>query len=119
MLKKLFVRIVINSLAFYTTAWIFPHIEVESWQVAVLAAFVLALINLIIRPLLLLLALPISFLTLGLFTIIINAWMVMLTTSFVSGLGISGFWDALLASIIILIYSILFNQCGKKSPASK
>jgi putative membrane protein len=103
-----------NSLAFYSAAWLFPHIEVESWQVAVLAAFVLALTNLIIRPFLLLLALPISFLTLGLFTLIINAWMVMLTSSFVSGLGISGFWDALLVSIIIFIYSILFKPMLKK-----
>lgn len=113
MLKKLLFRIVINSLAFYIAAWLFPRIQVNSWHAVVLTAFVLTLINLIIRPLLLLVVLPINFLTLGLFSLIINAWMVMLADKLVFGLSIPGLWYALVTSVIILFCNILFKPLIK------
>lgn len=114
MLRKMILRILINMLAFYTIGWVFPQVEPGTWPVLLLAAIVLALINLLIRPIVLLLALPLNLLTLGLFTLVINTWMVMLTGLFVNGFGISGFWYSLAASVLIILYSIILKPFSKK-----
>ncbi|MDX9873018.1 MAG: phage holin family protein, partial [Clostridia bacterium] len=113
-MRKMLLRILINMLAFYTVGWVFPQVEPGSWQVLLLAAVVLALINLLIRPIVLLLALPLNLVTLGLFTLIVNTWMVMLTSLFVSGFGITGFWHSLTAAVISIIYSIILKPFFKK-----
>lgn len=114
MLRKFIFRVLMNGLAFYVAAWLFPQIKLGSLSAVMLAALALALINLIVRPLILLLTLPINFLTLGLYTLVINAWMVMLADKMVSGLDISGFWHALFISVLIFIGNLLFKPFFKR-----
>ena len=102
-------RILINTLAFFVAAQFLP-IDVFSPLHFFLAGIVLWLINLLIRPVLIILTIPLNILTLGAFTIIINTWMIMLTSGLLPGFQIHGFGTALLVSIV----SVLVNWCIKK-----
>ncbi|MDQ3076652.1 MAG: phage holin family protein, partial [bacterium] len=87
-----------------------PGVIVSSFWVAIVVAIVLGIINLTIRPLLLLLTLPINIITLGLFTFIINALMFGLAAFVVPGFSVSGFMAALLGSLILTVIKIVTNR---------
>ena len=96
-------------------AYFLPNIiVVEDFFAAFIAAFVLGLINVFIKPILIILTLPINILTLGLFTFIINALLVMLASAIVPGFQVNGFLSALLFSIIISVIVFIFNKIFKK-----
>jgi len=104
MLRKL----IINSLVIFGSAYLLTGINVNNFWTALLVTVVLALLNLFLRPILLLLSIPINILTLGLFTFVINALIVMLVDYLIAGFSINGFGWALLFSLIIsLVNSIL------------
>ena len=104
MLRKL----IINSLVIFGSAYLLTGINVNNFWTALLVTVVLALLNLFLRPILLLLSIPINILTLGLFTFVINALIVMLVDYLIAGFNIDGFGWALLFSLIIsLVNSIL------------
>ena len=104
MLKKF----IITSLSVFGLAYILPGVEIINFWTALLVTVVLALLNLFLRPILLLLSIPINILTLGLFTFVINALIVMLVDYLIAGFNIDGFGWALLFSLIIsLVNSIL------------
>ena len=86
--------------------WIIPGIEIYNFTAAMIAAVVIALINTFIKPVLILLTLPINILTLGIFTLVINALLFMFAAYLVPGIEISGFWSALFGSLLISIFSI-------------
>ncbi len=86
--------------------WLIPGISVESFLTAMIAAVVIALINAFIKPLILFLTLPINLLTLGLFTLVINALLFMFAAYLVPGIEVDGFVSALIGSILISIFSI-------------
>lgn len=110
MLKKQVLRILINILSLSTLVYIIPDIQMNSWQLLTITALVLFLLNLIIRPFLLLIALPLNIITLGLFTIIINACMVIAANYMLSGIINFGFMHAIIAALIILVYGSIFKQ---------
>jgi putative membrane protein len=87
-----------------------PGIRVDTLSTAVIAACVLGLINVFIRPIVVLLTLPLSILTLGLFYFCINAFLLKLVAYFVSGFEVSGFFAALFGSLIISMVSWLANS---------
>lgn len=107
-------RIITNwilfSIAIYITAYLLPGIQLTDFVTALIAAVVLGLINAIVRPLILLLTLPVNFLTLGLFTFVINALMVLLAAEFVDGLAVQGFWWALLFSLVLAVINGLLQS---------
>lgn len=86
--------------------WIIPGFDVQNIWAALIAVVVIALINAFIKPLILLLTLPINILTLGIFTLVINALLFMFAAYLVPGINVDGFWSALLASILISVFSI-------------
>lgn len=86
--------------------WIIPGFDVQNIWAALIAVVVIALINAFIKPLILLLTLPINILTLGIFTLIINALLFMFAAYLVPGINVDGFWSALLASVLISVFSI-------------
>ena len=86
--------------------WIIPGIKIDNFTAAMIAAVVIALINTFIKPVLILLTLPINILTLGIFTLVINALLFMFAAYLVPGIEISGFWSALFGSLLISIFSI-------------
>ena len=103
-------------MAVVITAYLLPKeaIFVESFFVALIVALVLGFLNSIMRPILIILTLPIQILTLGLFTFIINAGLVMLTSSIVSGFYVKSFWWALLFSLVLSLVGAVINRFEPK-----
>lgn len=102
-------RLILTTLAILLVTNVYSGIQVDSVTTAIIAAVVLALINTIVRPIVVLLTLPISMLTLGLFLLIINAGMLSLAAWLVNGFDVGGFWDALIASFIISVVVALLS----------
>lgn len=107
---KILARVLITALALLLVAELIPGIVVEGLFAAIIAAIILGLLNLIARPVLVVLTLPITILTLGLFIFIINAMLFWFVASFVEGFDVSGFWPALLGSLIVSIVSAIGNK---------
>jgi putative membrane protein len=87
-----------------------PGIEVESVYTALVVAVALGLVNLILRPIVLLFTLPLTIMTLGLFTFVVNAVMFWFVSSFIKGFEVEGFVPALLGSLVVSIVSFLGNR---------
>ena len=104
MLKILLVWLV-NALALMAVAYLLPGIQVAGFVTALVAALVLGLINAVIRPVLVLLTLPATLLTLGLFIFVINGLLFWLVGSFVDGFTVSGFWAGVFGAIVYSIIS--------------
>lgn len=94
----------LNAVALLAVAYLLPTIHVASFGAAMLAALLLGLVNAVLRPLLLLLTLPVTLLTLGLFIFVINGLMFWLAGSLIEGFAVDGFWPAVLGS---LLYSVI------------
>ena len=107
---KVLIKWLIISLVILGVASITPSIKVASFSAALVAALVLGLVNLVIRPVVLFFTLPINILTLGLFTFVINASMILLTAHLVSGFEIKNFWWALILSLFISIVNSVIRQ---------
>lgn len=103
-------RWILYALALLFVAWIVPGIRLAGALPAFWAALVIGLVNISIRPLLLILTLPINILTLGLFTFIINALMFLLVAKLVPGFSVEGFGAALLGSVLLAVISIFINR---------
>lgn len=108
----IFVRWICLALALIYTAWIIPGISINSFLTAMLAAVVIALINAFLKPLLQLITLPINLVTLGLFTLVINALLFMLAGWITPGLIVDGFWSAFLGSIVFSLLSLGISKIG-------
>lgn len=108
---KIIVRWILSTLAVIITAYLLPReaIFIGSFFVALVVAVVLGFLNSIIRPILIILTLPIELFTLGLFTLIINAALVMLTSSLVSGFYVKNFWWALVFSLVLYVVGAAIN----------
>ena len=102
------IKILVNALAVFIAAYLLSGVEIKNFWSAVLTAILLAIVNALIRPLLIILTIPISILTLGLFILVIDALLLMLIDALLPGLKIKNFWWALLFSIVLsVINSIL------------
>ena len=112
---RLLIKWLVYSLVIVAAAYILPGISVTSFYVALIAGAVLGLINLIIRPIVKILTLPINFLTLGLFAFVINALLVLLTSYLVPGFRVANFWWALLLSFIISIVNFSLKHYNRGS----
>ncbi len=102
---KILIRILINSIAVYVTARLIPGINIDSFTTAIVVSIVLGLLNTFIKPVLLILTLPVNILTLGLFTLVINAAIVIFASSVVPGFYIPTLLSALFFSIVLSIVS--------------
>jgi putative membrane protein len=107
---KLVARLLITALALVLTTYIVPGIHVSGAYVAVIAALFLGLVNAVIRPILVLLTLPVTILTLGIFIFIINASLFLFVASFVDGFEVASFTAALVGSILVSIMSGIANK---------
>lgn len=102
-------RWIINSVLLMLIPYVVPGVTVKNFWVALIAALVLAFVNALIKPILILLTLPINILTLGLFILVINGLMFWLVSAVVKGFYISGFWPAFFAALVFSIFSIALN----------
>jgi putative membrane protein len=101
---KLIVKWLLAACALLVVAYLYPGVQFQSYSSALIAAAVIALLNTLVRPLLVVLTLPVTVVTLGLFLFVINALMFWAAASLLDGFNVPGFWAALLGS---LIYSVL------------
>jgi putative membrane protein len=109
--KRFATRVLVNAVAIFIVAnYISRGLSVDGVGAAIAAALILGLVNAFIRPILLLLTLPINLLSIGLFTLVINGMMLQLTDKIVKGISVSGFWSAIWASILISIISMFINS---------
>ncbi|MFQ5737329.1 MAG: phage holin family protein [Thermodesulfobacteriota bacterium] len=107
---SLLLRLIILTSGVFLAAYLVPGINVAGYGAAIKAALLLGFLNIFIKPVLFILTLPINILTLGVFTLIINGLLLWFVGTVVSGFSISGFFTAVLGSIIISILSILLNR---------
>ncbi len=98
---------IISTLVILASAYLLPGVSVSSFVAALTAALVLGLANTILKPVLVLLTLPINFLSMGLFTLVINAGLVLLTAYIVPGFAIASFWWALVLGLILSLVSVI------------
>jgi putative membrane protein len=107
---KFILRLLLSALAVVLLANILPGVHVATYGIAILVALVLSLLNMLVKPLLVILTLPVTILTLGLFLLVINALIILLASSLVSGFNVDGFWWAILFSLLLsVLQSILFT----------
>ena len=103
----LLLRTVLNAAALLLIAYLYPGVAVTSFVAALIAALVLGLVNAVIRPILVLLTLPVTLLTLGLFLFVLNALLFWLVAEIVHGFRVSGFMAALVGSILYSLITLL------------
>jgi putative membrane protein len=109
-MKGLILRWLILSVAIMVAAHLFAGIHVDGYVTALFAALVLGILNALFRPILFILTLPINVLTLGLFTFVINAVLLLMTSGITGGLVVDGFGSALFGSLIISLVSLLLSS---------
>jgi len=110
---NIILRFLLNGLAVLATAYLLPGVDVTDYQTALLTALVLSIANIIIKPLLILFTIPITVMTLGLFLLVINAIIILVTDYFVPGFSVTGFWWALAFSLIMSIFNSITDDILK------
>lgn len=107
---NLILRIIVTAIIVMVIAHFMPGVYVASFTTSIIVAIVLGLLNIFIKPILVLLTLPVTLITFGLFLLVINALMITLCTKIVGGFAVDSFWTAVLFSIILSIsQSILYG----------
>ncbi len=113
---KFITNLLITAVIAYALSYLLPGIYIDSFRTGIVLALVLAILNAIVKPLLVLLTLPITVLTLGLFLFVINALIILLAANFIHGFAVSGFWPALLFSLALsLARSLLVRERREKA----
>lgn len=105
----LIIKWLVMVIAIMISSYLIPGVAVAGFWTAFWLALFLGIINVLVRPILILITLPINILTLGLFTFVINALLILLAASVIKGFSVSGFWIAMLFSIVLSIVSYLLN----------
>lgn len=108
-MSYLLFRWILNAIALLFVAYVVPGFGVESLYTALIAAFILGLVNALVRPLLFILTLPVTILTLGLFTFVLNALMILLVSTIVKGFSVDGLVPALFGAVVLWVVSLVTN----------
>ena len=107
---KLIIRLLLTAVAVVVLAKFLPGINLDTYSTAIIVAVVLAILNALVKPILVILTLPITIFTLGLFLLIINALIVLLADKLIDGFGVSSIWTAILFSVLLsVLQSILYS----------
>lgn len=110
MVVRLITRLLLITLTLLVVAKYIPGITVDGFYTAFIAAVVLGLLNTIVKPILIILTLPITIITIGLFVFVINALLFWFAASFIDGFAVASFWYALLGSLIVSVVSTIGNR---------
>jgi len=110
---NLIIRILVTALLVLIIAHFMPGVTVASFTTSVIVAIVLALLNIFIKPILVLFTLPVTIITFGLFLLVINALIILLCTEIVGGFEVASFWTALIFSLVLsILQSVTFSLTG-------
>lgn len=115
-MRRFLLKWFITAISIFVVANVFDLIYIQNLGVLVLAALLLGILNVFVRPMLLVLTLPINLVSLGLFTLVINGFLLYATAGLVSGFNITSFWKALLAAVLISIVTAMINVLIHKEP---
>ena len=110
---KFLAQLIISALAVIITSLILPGVHINSPLTGVIVAAVLAVLNAIIKPILVILTIPITVITFGLFLLVINAAIILLASYLIEGFNVQNFWTALFFSIILSLVTSVFNNLSK------
>jgi putative membrane protein len=108
------VRFLLSGVAVMLTAYLLPGVHVKDYWAALLVAFLLSIVNAIVKPILIVLTIPITVISLGLFLLVINALMILLVDYFIDDFSVDGFWWALAFSLILSIFNSMFGEFTKE-----
>lgn len=111
---KFLIQILISTLAVLVTAYMLPGVHVDTVLIAIIVAAVLAFLNAVVKPILVVLTIPITLFTFGLFMLVINALMVMLADYLIKGFSVKSFWTALGFSIVLWLVTSIFESISKR-----
>lgn len=107
---NLIIKLLLNALAVFILAHLLNGVTVDGYVGAIIVAIVLAILNVFVKPILVILTLPVTILTLGLFLLVINALIILLADKLVDGFAVNSFWTAILFSILLsILQSILYS----------
>lgn len=112
---KFIIHTLVQGIAIFLTSYLLPGVFLENYWAALLVAIVLGIVNATVKPLLFLLTLPITLLTLGLFTFILNAIMILLVDALIPGFAVGGFLNALLFSLLLSLIGGVLHRLTNKS----
>lgn len=99
------IQLLLTALAAFLAAKFTPGVNITSYWTAIILAIVLGLLDTFVKPVLQFISIPVTFLTLGLFLLVINAFIILLASWIISSFHVSGFWSALLFSVIFSVFS--------------
>ncbi len=105
-----FLKLIITAVAVIVVSYLLPGVSVDGFFAAFIVAIVLSLLNVTVKPLLIILTIPLSILTLGIFLLVINAVMILLADSIMPGFHVNGFWWALLFSLLLSLVNTLLTD---------
>ena len=112
---KFLAQLIVSALAVIVTSMILPGVHVDNALTAIIVAAVLAFLNTIVKPVLVILTIPITIFTLGIFLLVINAFIIMLTAKIVDGFHVDGFWIALLFSLLLTLVTAVFESIANRT----
>lgn len=110
---QILIALLLNAAALLLTAYIVPGFKVESFTTALLAAIVLGVVNTFIKPILSLLSAPLTIITLGLFSFVVNAVVLFIVAAIVPGVKIEGWLPAILGAIVLSVVGTILNSVFK------
>jgi putative membrane protein len=110
------VRILISTFAVLATCYLLPPtmVKIDGIQTAIVVAVVLAFLNAVVKPILIILTIPATLFTLGLFLLVINAFIIKIADHYIAGFNVYGWWSALVFSIVLTIVNSVFNALKKR-----
>jgi putative membrane protein len=107
---NIILRIIISAVVAFALSYILSGVHIQSFVTALILAIVLGLLNIFVKPILIILTLPITIFTFGLFLFVINALIILLAAKFVNGFRVDGFWWALLFSLLLSVLTSFFYR---------
>ena len=108
-MRAAIIRVLITGIAVFLAVMIVPGLQVDSFLAGIAVVLVLTILNLLVRPILLMLTFPLIILSLGLFLIVVNALLLELTAYLVTGFSVTGFWPAVGGSVVISLVTMILN----------
>ncbi|HET8885410.1 MAG TPA: phage holin family protein [Salinimicrobium sp.] len=107
---KFIIRLLVSAIVVVLLSYFLPGAYVESFLTAIIVALILSLLNLFVRPILIIFTLPVTLVTFGLFLLVINAIIILLADALIEGFSVNGFWIALIFSLLLsTIQALLFS----------
>lgn len=110
---KFIVKLLVSAVVVLLTGYLLPGVIVDGFGAAILVALVLAVLNTLVKPILVILTIPLTILTLGLFLLVINGVIILMAGALIDGFHLEGFWWALLFSIIVTVIMSIYESASK------